>query len=239
MSRLPIVQQSPTVPRDLPTVRQLEKLWDEIAARPLWAGGRFFAYLKLRAKMRLNFAERKRFTSIVPEGKVNDCSTCYELCCVGHDQTVSLRFRDIATLMDVERTDLITQTKPAFDKATRSAKPALARTVASDAWTRFPVLAQTSYGACKALSTEGKCTLYPHWPTSCARFPYALEVENSTITYSARCRSFWIRPDCGDKIDAMKVAAVATYNERIKDLVLLAYAPRQLSELGLMRFIGS
>ena len=36
---------------------------------------------------------------------------------------------------------------------------------------------------------------------------------------------------------AMAVEAVASYNERIKDLVLLAYAPERLRDLGLMRFV--
>jgi Fe-S-cluster containining protein len=111
--------------------------------------------------------------------------------------------------------------------------------VASEAWRRFPVLVKNSFGACKALSDEGKCTLYPHWPTSCARFPYALDLDAGELTYSARCRSFWIRGDAGEKISGMKLAAVAAYNERIKDLVLLAYAPGQLESLGLRRFLIS
>ena len=183
--------------------------------------------------MRLAMMTTEQLTSVVPPGKVNDCSGCTELCCVGHNQTVSLRFRDIATLIDLGSTDLITKDKPAFDAQTLEQKPALKRTLASQAWQRFPVLKQNAFGACRALSTEGKCTLYPHWPTSCARFPYALDIEFEAITYSPRCRSFWIRPDAGAKIEAMKVAAVAAYNERIKDLVLLAYAPAQLADLGL------
>lgn len=238
MSRLPIVQDKPGKV-DLPTVRALDDLWASVSERPLWAGGRFFTYLKLRRKMRLGFVAPEQFTSIVPDGKVNDCSSCFELCCVGKNQTVSLRFRDIAMLMDIDRTNLITHAKPAFDQATQEARPALARTVASEAWQRFPVLKQNSYGKCEALNDDGKCTLYPHWPTSCARFPYALEISTSTITYSPRCRSFWIRPDAGEKIEAMKVAAVAAYNERVKDLVLLAYAPEKLAELGLTRFIDN
>lgn len=235
MSRLPIVDERA---RPLPTVAALDRLWNEVAARPLWAGGRFFLYLRLRARMRLAMVRPEQLTSIVPEGKVNDCSACTDICCIGHEQTVSLRFRDIATLVDIDRTDLMTTTKPVFGPNTLAEKPALARTVASEAWQRFPVLAQNAFGACKALSDEGKCTLYPHWPTSCARFPYALDVEADEITYSPRCRSFWIRPDAGPKITAMKVAAVAAYNERIKDLVLLAYAPRQLENLGLTQYLA-
>ena len=234
MSRLPIVDERA---RPLPTVAALERLWEEVAGRPLWAGGRFFLYLRLRARMRLSMLRPERLTSIVPEGKVNDCSACTDICCIGHEQTVSLRFRDIATLVDIGREDLMTKTKPAFSATTLAAKPALARTVVSETWRRFPVLAQNAFGACKALSDEGKCTLYPHWPTSCARFPYALDVEADELTYSPRCRSFWIRPDAGAKVTAMKVAAVAAYNERIKDLVLLAYAPERLAELGLTRHL--
>jgi hypothetical protein len=36
----------------------------------------------------------------------------------------------------------------------------------------------------------------------------------------------------------MAVAAVAAYNERVKDLVLLAYAPTRLSDLGLAAYLG-
>lgn len=234
MSRLPIVDERS---KPLPTVEALERLWSEIRSRPLWANGRFFLYLRLRSRMRLKMLRPDDLVSIVPEGKVNDCSACTEICCIGHEQTVSLRFRDIATLMDIGRVDLITKKKPVFSDALLAEKPALARTVASDAWSRFPVLTQNAFGACRALSEEGKCTLYPYWPTSCARFPYALDVEAHEITYSQRCRSFWIRSDAEPKVTAMKLAAVAAYNERIKDLVLLAYAPRQLEDLGLTRYL--
>jgi Fe-S-cluster containining protein len=234
MSRLPIVDEGT---RDLPTVRALEKLWSEVTARPLWADGRLFTYLRLRSRMRLHMIATSGLTSVVPSGKVNDCTSCSELCCVGHNQTVSLRFRDIATLIDIGRTDLITKDKPTFDNQTLEQRPALERTLASAAWRRFPVLRQNAFGACHALSSEGKCTLYPHWPTSCARFPYSLDVEINAITYSPRCRSFWIRPDAEAKIESMKVAAVAAYNERIKDLVLLAYAPTHLGDLGLATYL--
>jgi Fe-S-cluster containining protein len=234
MSRLPIVGEDA---KDLPTVRALEKLWSEVTARPLWADGRFFAYLRLRSRMRLKLIDVADLGTVAPAGKVNDCPGCTEMCCIGHDQTVSLRFRDIATLVDIGRTDLITKDKPTFAGQQLEQKPALERTVASESWKRFPVLKQNKFGACLALSVEGKCTLYPHWPTSCARFPYALDVESSEITYSPRCRSFWIRPDADAKIEGMKVAAVAAYNERIKDLVLLAYAPEQLASLGLTTFL--
>lgn len=234
MSRLPIVDDRQ---KDLPTVRALEKLWSEVTARPLWADGRFFNYLRLRSRMRLKMVEPQTLHSIVPTGKVNDCPGCTDICCIGHNQTVSLRFCDIATLIDIGRTELITKDKPTFAGQELEQKPALKLTVASDAWKRFPVLRQNTFGACNALSDEGKCTLYPHWPTSCARFPYALDVEAAEITYSQRCRSFWIRPDADAKIEGMKVAAVAAYNERIKDLVLLAYAPTQLAELGLTAFL--
>ena len=131
----------------------------------------------------------------------------------------------------------MTKDKPTFAGQELEQKPALKVTVASETWKRFPVLKQNKFGACNALSVEGTCTLYPHWPTSCARFPYALDVEAGEIAYSQRCRSFWIRPDADAKIEGMKVAAVAAYNERIKDLVLLAYAPAQLADLGLTAYL--
>jgi Fe-S-cluster containining protein len=213
-------------------------LWREVAARPLWAPPCFFRYLKLRWRMRLVLLDAARLPVRGTPGKINDCTSCTDICCSGPRSTVLLRLRDIATLMDIGRVDLMTHAKPRFSPEELRARPALRRQVRSEAWSRFPVLRQNAFGACEALTAAGKCSIYPHWPLACARFPFALDVGSQDIFYSQRCQSFWVHPRAAIRAQQMAVAAVASYNERIKDLVLLEYAPERLAELGLTRHLG-
>lgn len=212
----------------------LQALWQEVAARPLWAPPNFFRYLRLRRRLRLGFVDPQRVRLLAPEWKVNDCEHCTDICCVGPSSSVLLRLHDIATLIDIGRASLMTHDKPAFSAAQVKDRPALDRQLRSESWQRFPVLKQSAMGACVALTDAGRCGLHPHWPLACARFPYALHADDAEVFYSRRCDSFWIRSDAGGRVQAMSAAAVASYNERIKDLVLLAYAPRRLAELGLL-----
>ena len=237
-ARFPILDPNPTATRrELPTVRSLQQLWDEVSSRPLWAPPHFFRYLKLRHQIRLRLLDPDRVPVFAPEGKVNDCSSCRELCCVGPRNTVLLRLRAIATLIDLERTELMVSQKPSFSEDELRGNPALRLQVASDDWHRFPVLKQNTYGMCRALDPDGRCTLFPHWPMSCERFPYMLDIEARELSYSPRCRSFWIRPDAKHAVSRMRVSTVAAYNERIKDRILLAYAPARLAQLGVMKFL--
>lgn len=179
-----------------------------------------------------------RVPVVAPKGQINDCTGCTELCCVGPRSTVLLRLSDIATLIDINKTELIDLQKPTFTAEELENKPALRLQVASNDWATFPVLAQDKMGVCKALSSDGACTLFPFWPLTCERFPYSLNVDASEITYSRRCRSFWIRPDAQSVVRRMSVAAVTSYNERLKDRILLEYAPQRLAALGLTRFLS-
>ncbi len=223
------------VTSDLPTVAALDALWREISATPFYAPPNLWRYLKLRWRVRLCMVDPARIVVLAPPGKVNDCRSCTELCCVGRHGTVTLRLRDIATLLDIGRTDLITAQKPAFAKTELAGRPALRLQLASRAWTLFPVLArQGPLDACAALTPEGRCDLHPHWPLSCARFPYALHADEKEVFYSQRCDAYWIRPDAEAHVQSMVTAAVDCYNERVKDLVLLAYARERLAELELL-----
>ncbi|MEM6732600.1 MAG: hypothetical protein AAF658_13665 [Myxococcota bacterium] len=237
-NRLPILDERTLHDtQELPTVHALESLWSEISARPLWAPPSFFRYLKLRWSTRLRLLNADAVPVFAPRGQINDCTGCTEMCCIGPRSTVLLRFRDIATLMDIGREDLMVHEKPEFSREELVRNPALRLQLASSDWRRFPVLAKNEFSACRALTTDGACGLYPHWPMACARFPYTLDVDAKEITYSKRCRSFWIRDDGTSRARAMAVAAVAAYNERIKDRILMAYAPERLEELGLLKFL--
>ncbi|MCK5688788.1 YkgJ family cysteine cluster protein [Myxococcota bacterium] len=223
---------------DLPTLQALDKLWLEVSSRPLWAPPTFFRYLKLRSRMRLNFIDPKKAKVIAAPGQINACSSCTENCCVGKQSLVSLRLRDLALLQDLGRTELITHKRPQYDEEMLSENNALRRTLSTQTWKTFPVLKQNSYYACEALDADGKCTLYPHWPLSCERFPYSLHADVEEIFFSKRCRSFWVRPDGEEPAQAMALAAVAAYNETIKDRILLAWAPKRLEDLGLSSFLN-
>jgi Fe-S-cluster containining protein len=223
---------------DLPTVSALDRLWREVAARPRWRRDTAWRWLKLRWSMRLALLDPARVRILAPPGKVNDCACCTELCCIGPRATVLLRLRDIATLIDIGRAELITQNKPTFAAADLAARPALRRHVSSAAWRQLPVLAHSPIGACAALSDAGRCTLYPHWPLSCARFPYALHADTREVFYSPRCDSYWIRADAAGRAREMAVAAVESYNERVKDAVLLTFARDELADLGLLDHVA-
>ncbi len=221
------------------TLAELERLWRRVSSRPLFMPPNFFKYLRLRARLRLKLLDPMRVRVLTPAAMQNDCESCRDNCCIGERSTVLLRLRDIAMLMDLGREDLIVQDKPKLAPDLAGVSLALRRQVASEAWQIFPVLAQNRFFACRALDDDGRCTLYPHLPLTCARFPYALDLEHREVFYSKRCDAFWIRHDnrADEPIMAMKLAAVAAYNERIKDAVLLAYAKRELEELGLLCFL--
>lgn len=91
----------------LPTVQALDALWGRVQQKPLWAPPNFWRYLKLRSQVRLRFLNVSEVDVKIPAGKINACSECFDICCVSPHSTVLLRLRDIATLMDVGRTDLI------------------------------------------------------------------------------------------------------------------------------------
>lgn len=223
---------------ELPTVRALDALWAEVTSKPLWSRPNFWRYLRLRRAMRLELLDANRARILAPAGKINDCSSCTDICCIGPSSTVLLRLRDVATLVDLGREDLMTRSKPRFSEEQQAARPALRCHVATDAWRIFPVLEQNRMGACAALTVGGQCSLYPNWPLSCARFPYALHADDHEVFYSPRCESYWVRPDATPRVRAMARAAVDSYNERIKDAVLLEYARPRLESLGLTRFLS-
>lgn len=238
---LPIVADAPRPPHGgaplLPTVAALDAVWEAFRQRPLSLSQRLWRRLTLARELDVRQLDAARVPVRAPVGKINHCSGCTELCCVGPRNTVLLRLRDIAALQDLGRTHLIATDKPRFDAATLRARPALRRHVESHAWRRFPVLRQNDFGACLALNTEGRCTLYPHWPQSCARFPYALDTEPAEVFYSQRCRSFVVHPDNEAAAHTMAAEAVAGYNERIRDALLLRFCADSLAGLGLMRYL--
>ena len=223
-----------------PKQAALADLWRQVSARKLWAPPTFWRWWALRRRMSLRQLSASEITVVGPPpplAKVNDCRNCLDSCCVGRRATVLLRLQDIAMLMDVGRETLISRQKPHFSPAELVGRPALAAQVSARSWEIFPVLAQNSMHACRALNTEGRCTLYPAWPLSCARFPWSLDVEAQEVFYSPRCPSYWVRDDAQPALHAMRAAAVAAYNARVQDAILLQFARPQLAEMGMLRHL--
>lgn len=221
----------------LPTVLALDKIWQHVASKPLWAPPNVWRYLKLRWRLRLRWIDYTSVQISAPVGKVNDCASCTDICCIGPHATVLLRLRDIAMLCDIGRTDLITHKKPTFSATMLQNRPALRKQLQSRVWQQFPVLKKSTINACAALSDAGKCTLYPHWPLSCARFPYALHLDDLDVFYSQRCQSFFIHPSYEKRAQTMIRASIDGYHERLKDIILLSYAPHALEALGLLQYL--
>jgi Fe-S-cluster containining protein len=215
----------------------LEALWFDLARRPLWRRPYTWRYLKLAARMRLSEIAHRRVTVWVPVGKVNACSECTDNCCIGARSTVSLHLRDIASLIDRGRNDLIVHERPVFKPEEIASNPALHRTLRSTQWRMFPVLRQNSFHACAALGVDGRCELHPAWPLSCARFPYSLHADDQLIFYSPRCSSFKVDAAWQPAAEGMAHAAVDAFNWQIRDRVLLSYVPDELRRLGLMDYL--
>ena len=234
---LPVDQRrEPSPPGEV--ARGLEALWRTVTARPLWLPPNFFRYLRLSRNVDTRRVRRDQVRVTAPPQQLPHCRACSEICCIGKNNTVSLRLVDTATLIDLDREGLMTTEKPVFTAAELRASPARATLVGSPAYRRLPVMGQDEQGRCRALTDDNRCSLYPNWPVSCARFPYALDLQAGEIFDSKRCASHQqaTREDLG-RINGMVDATLAAYNERIRDCILLEYAPEGLQKLGIARFL--
>ncbi len=217
----------------------LEALWQQTTRRPLWLPPNLLRYAKLSRRVNLEPLARGDVNLQGPQYGVSKCSACTNNCCIGKRNTVSLRLVDITTLMDIGRTDLIKKEKPKFSDADLVTSKARARFAASDSFKVFPVLAQDDRERCMALDANNRCSIYPAWPTSCARFPYALDLDAKELFYSPRCPSFDIVQSTSEpRVKTMIDATLAAYNERIRDFVLLDYAFVELERLGITEHLN-
>ena len=221
------------------TLAELDALW-----APLESGWqRLFSRiavkeLTLRASFDLDLLAPARIANRVASGMIPDCPNCQDVCCAGLENVVSLRLRDIATLIDAGRTEVISRKKPRFPEAMLASRPALRELVASELFRTLPVLKQTGeLHVCSALSDDLRCTLHPHWPLSCERFPYSLNAFRKQVVWGSRCQSMKRAPEHAPRSSAMFGAAVQTFNERVRDAVLLAHARQEHERLGIGKYL--
>lgn len=217
-----------------PAERALEALSEKHASptRRLFSPA-LLRELALRARFEVDPVKPDRVRSTIVGGALPDCPSCPNVCCSGYENLVSLRLKDIAVLLDQGRADVISSKKPRFPEALLERRPGLRVLSESRLFRALPVLRQVGPARrCAALVGDRSCGLYPHWPTSCARFPYTLTSDRRRVVWSTRCPVERPEPN-PTRSQALFAAALATYNERIRDAVLLAHAERELDALGL------
>lgn len=222
-----------------PVEARLEELWlaRDSSWRRLFSRGAI-TELSLRSRFDLDLLSPRRLVNAVPAGSIPDCEACDDLCCAGIENVVSLRLSDIARLIDIGRTDLISRAKPRFPPSMLAQRPALAELVSSELFRSLPVLKQLGETrVCAALGKDLKCSIYPSWPLSCERFPYSLLAARRRVVWGTRCPSKKTSETHEERSRELFGGAVATYNERVKDAVLLAHARDELFEMGIADFL--
>ena len=221
-------------------VDELDALWSQVSARPVLLSRRWLRQIRLSRLVQTQPLGSHAVQRLVSPRRINECSECLDTCCVGKKSTVLLHLRDIASLLDGQHANLMTQDKPTFTVEERASSPALERHVSSMAWRVFPILKQNSFYACSALNEDGRCTLYPKWPLSCERFPVAFNLDAEELFLSSRCASTRVieTEQESERLQEMESGAVAAYNERIKDFMLLTHAPDTLRNLGITKYLN-
>jgi hypothetical protein len=241
---LPILQPAPgpDATRSVgPLEHALATLWRTERAR-FFSLGNLATVVRLRRRFSLRMLRAVDLKVAIPRGQVPDCDNCVDLCCTGPDAIVSLRLRDIAALLDRGLGDHIT-----FDRPTPSSpkekelKLTWARREADAAvFARaFPVLARDATGTCRLLTEDRTCGVWPSWPLSCARYPYALDLQAGVVFYAKGCTATRIAPvaEAPVRARALVGAVVESYNARVRDVVLLAMARERLRDLGLLAYV--
>jgi Fe-S-cluster containining protein len=234
---LPIVGQPVAATTPTPTVEALATL-TTLAQRRLMRPTGWWTWVRLQRRFSLRMLQPHQLRVRMPTPMMRpDCDGCTDICCTGDHAWVSLRLADLARLKDIGRLD---------DKALSFARPP----TRSDAtWARkeadgsvfhhaFPHLARDDTGTCVFLTDERMCGLWPHWPLSCARYPYALDLPLRVVFYAAGCKSH-AEPttDAPPAVRALVRAVCSAYNERVLDVLRLAACGDELRALGLLDHI--
>lgn len=222
------------------TLAALDTLWARYRKgwRRLLSAG-VIKELSLRASFDLDVLAPQRIANKIPKGTIPDCPSCENICCAGVENVVSLRLRDVAVLIDIDRTDLISKDKPRFPATMLRTRPALYELMGSELFRTLPVLRQIGeYRICAALTPSLECGLYPNWPLSCERFPYTLAAARRAVVWGDRCQSKKKSAEHAARGDELFKASVATFNERVRDAVLLAHARAALDAMGIGAFLS-
>jgi Fe-S-cluster containining protein len=231
---LPIVGQLEHKPG--PLEEKLAALWP-IARGRLYRWGHLRQTLALRRRFSLSLLHVGQLKVAIPQGKLPDCESCEDICCTGPNAIVSLRLRDIAALVDAGLERFIESERPQVPVK----EPTWARREADGSvfHQAFPVLARDATGTCALLTEDRRCGAFPAWPLSCARYPYALDLQSRVVFWAKGCASTTIvsSSEAPVRVRALLRAVVDAYNERVKDAVRLSMAREELEALGLLKYV--
>ncbi len=146
-------------------------------------------------------------------GLVPICSTCSDHCCKApHD--VFLRLGDVARLRDAGHGSAIVD-PPAGGLALYAE----------------PTLAKDPNGVC-VFFKDGRCSIYALRPIVCQRFPYFIAPDEKSLAYASTCPSR--APGNATERQALRDAAIASYEARANDASLVRRDRSALVELGLL-----
>lgn len=216
----------------------LERLWSKHRSQAKRFLSKPWTEVRLMSQFELAPVRLASVINEVPKGAVPDCGACMNNCCGGLENLVSLRLIDVATLIDIGRTELMSKTKPVFPPELLQAKPSLLALQESWLFQTLPVLKQVgAERRCAALTPNLECSLHPSWPTSCERFPYMMTADRKKVRWGTRCPSRAPQPDL-QRAAELHAGAVAVFNERIRDAVLLQHARADLNAAGFEPFLN-
>jgi Fe-S-cluster containining protein len=236
MTSLPIVGQPAHEPG--PVEKALAELW-KVAQPRVYSLSHWRETIRLLRRFNVRFLRLGELKVVVPYGQVPDCDNCTEICCTGPNAIVSLRLRDVAALVDkgLEQHITASTVRPAARDVTWARKEA----DGSVFHQAFPVLTRDKTGTCTLLNEDRHCGAYPSWPLSCARYPYALDLESKVIFWAKGCRSTQVLPtsEAPPRVRELVRAVVDAYNERLKDVILLHVARKELEEIGLLKYVDT
>jgi Fe-S-cluster containining protein len=215
----------------------LNKLWTEVSYRKLFKLKNFFQDLILLQRYDLRFISPEKLKIAFDSHLLPDCANCPENCCHGAENTVSLRLIDIARLLDANLAEAIDLDNRSFrqDKYFKKNPHAL-RLVSNDSWKFFPVLKRVN-NICPYLDKDNRCSIYQHRPITCRRFPYIITSDKKNIVFSQKCHKTKLTNNKNQQ-ETLLNAAIDSYNEKIKDLILLHYARKELSKIGLIKYLN-
>ena len=216
--------------------RKLDNLWRDISQNKLFKLKNLFKDLYLLYKYDLRFLKRENLKLKFDPQLLPDCASCPQNCCHGAENTVSLRLVDIARLLDAGLEDAIDMDNQSFknDPYFQKEKKAL-KYLNNDNWNLFPVLKRVN-NICPYRDQDNHCTIYEHRPITCRRFPYIITQNKKNIVFSKKCYSTK-KEDNPPKQKELLQAALDSYNEKIKDLILIHYAQEELQKIELAQWL--
>jgi hypothetical protein len=235
---LPIVDNAPSAYVPGPKEQALQALWPKARAR-LDTIAYWRETVRLRRRFSLKMLRIDDLKVAIPRGRLPDCESCLDVCCTGPNAVVSLRLRDIAALADAGLDRFVVHERAVLGPQRAKATWARREADGSVFHRAFPVLRRDQTGTCALLTEERTCGAFPAWPLSCARYPYALDLQTKHVFWATGCGSMTTVPamDAPVRVRALLHAVIGAYNERVKDAVLVHVARNELEELDLARHI--